>query len=506
MEEQRFKIKGMTCVNCEKVIKETLLDIKGVSKATADYASGTLKVEFDKGSVSEEKIIKSLEHKGYDCSCEDLKEQENKKKNNAKNLIGYGFGILGIIIAGFFLYNLSHDITLPSISENMGYGLLFITGLLTGFHCIGMCGGFVLSYTAKDAREGKNSYGSHILYGAGKLVSYTVIGAAFGLLGSIVAFTPMIRGLAGIGAGIFLVMFGLNMLNLFPFLRRLRLRTPKFLDRFVAKKSKSRKPLVIGLLNGLMIACGPLQAIYIMAAGTGSVVQGGVMLFIFAAGTLPVMIGFGMFATMISRKLTSRILQTSGVIVIILGVIMINRGLALTGTGLDSRSIIASVSADENSITGNAVAIEDDYQIIEMAVTRNGWEPDKFVLRKDVPVKWKIDGKEINGCNNAIQVPAFGLEFNIRSGEQVIEFTPTKEGVIPWSCWMGMIPGTFIVKEGMDVSDDEAVAEELKQVDVQPSTGSCGGSCGSFSCGMDISAEPQSTSAPATISGCGCGR
>jgi len=254
---------------------------------------------------------------------------------------------------------------------------------------------------------------------------------------------------------------------------------------------------MIGLLNGLMIACGPLQAIYIMAAGTGSMLEGAKLLFIFALGTLPVMLGFGYFASFVSSKLTHKILKISGAVVIILGLIMLNNGLVLTGSGYDFKSMVDSVSG-ANSITTDAVAsdslasIKEGFQEIRMEVNRYGWEPDKFVLKKGVPVKWIINGKEINGCNNAIQVPKYNLNFDIKRGEQIIEFTPTEEGVVRWSCWMGMIPGTFIVKDDINLNDQNQVQEELDTIPEQP-RGSCGGSCGSPTCGA------------ARGGGCGCG-
>ena len=127
-----------------------------------------------------------------------------------------------------------------------------------------------------------------------------------------------------------------------------------------------------------------------------------------------------------------------------------------------------------------------------MEVNRYGWKPDKFVLKKGVPVRWVIDGKEINGCNNAIQVPKLGLNFDIKRGEQIIEFTPTKEGTIPWSCWMGMIPGTFIVKDNIDINNPAEVQKELDNVP-KTKAGSCGGSCGGSTCGAK------------TGGACGCG-
>ena len=271
------------------------------------------------------------------------------------------------------------------------------------------------------------------------------------------------------------------MLNIFSALRKFNIKIPFFVNRLVGEKSRIHKnsPLIIGLLNGLMIACGTLQAIYILAAGTGSVIEGAKMLFVFALGTLPVMLGFGYLASVISKKATHRILKISGIIIIILGLIMLNRGLALTGTGYDFNSLTNNIPAisgnSENSISGLPV-MKNGYQEIKMEVNSRGWKPDKFVLKKGVPVKWIIDGKEINGCNKAIQFPKYGLNFEIKKGEQIIEFTPTETGTVSWSCWMGMIRGVFIVKE--DISGKE----DLETASV-PQGGSCSSSGGGCGCG-----------------------
>ncbi len=455
-----FIIKGTMCESCSTIIKKQALKVKGVTDVSFNLATESGKVTYDEKKTDIDKILSKIEEKGYIGYI--LEKKSNKWK-------GWIFGTIGLFVIGYFLFNLVEGINLPRISQNMGYGLLFVVGLLTGFHCISMCGGFVVSYTAKNAQEGKKSHKSHLMYGLGKLISYTLIGAMFGLLGSVVAFTPLMRGVVGLLAGLFLVFFGLKMLNIFPILRKVRIKTPKFLAKFVGKNSSNKSPLIIGLLNGLMIACGPLQAIYIMAAGTGSFIEGAKLLFVFALGTLPVMLGFGYIASYVSGKATQKILKASGAIVIILGLVMINNGLVLTGSGYDLGSITT------NTKIISEISLNDEFQEIKMEVTRNGWSPDSFVLQKGVPVKWIIDGKEITGCNNAIQVPKYDLEFDIVPGEQIIEFTPEESGVIRWSCWMGMIPGSFIVKDNID----DGVTPEVEPTQ----QGSCGGSCGSPSCG-----------------------
>jgi len=486
MKKLTLKIKGMHCQSCATLIKSNLEDLDGTNSIKVSYEKETVALKFDENKTNEEKIKSVIDTQGYSCYL----PTESKSLNHK---IGWVLGIIGSLIVIYFLFHFFEGINLPQISKDMGYGLLFVVGLLTGFHCVSMCGGFVVSYTTKNAQDGTKSHKSHLMYGMGKTISYTVIGAAFGLLGSIIAFTPTIRSIAGIIAGLFLTLFGLKMLNIIPALRKFQFKTPKFISKFVGIKSKKHSnPLVIGLLNGLMIACGPLQAIYIMAAGTGSVLEGAKLLFIFALGTLPVMLGFGYFTSFVSNKMTHKILKASGAIVIVLGLLMINNGLTLAGNGYDFNSILTSFKDQTSDIPSeNLPILKDNYQEINMVVDRYGWTPDKFILKKGVPVKWIINGKEINNCNKAIQVPKLGLVFNIKPGKQIIEFTPTEEGIIPWSCWMGMIPGTFIVSEDLELTQEE-VEKSINSIQ-QPASSSCGGSCGSSTCGGS------------TGGGCGCG-
>jgi sulfite exporter TauE/SafE len=334
---------------------------------------------------------------------------------------------------------------MPKLSRDMSYGLLTLIGFLTSFHCVGMCGPLILGYTAKSATNGHKTYTTHFLYGIGKTLSYTAIGALFGAFGSVVAFTPYAQGAVGIAAGVFLILFGLHMLEVFPALSHFQIRTPKFVMRFVGKEyRKHSNPFVIGLLNGLMIICGPLQAMYVMAAGTGSWTQGGAILFFFGIGTLPLLLGFGFLTSLLSANLTPKLLKASGVIVMILGTIMLNRGLAVTGTGVDFNTLVARVSQKLSPTVAETPSCDTE-QTIHMEVLKSSFSPNQFTLRKGVPVKWVINGKELNECNKVIVIPQYKLRIELKEGTQTIEFTPQESGVVPWSCWMGMIPGTFLV-------------------------------------------------------------
>ncbi len=63
-----------------------------------------------------------------------------------------------------------------------------------------------------------------------------------------------------------------------------------------------------------------------------------------------------------------------------------------------------------NSVTGGTeAAIVNEVQEINIAVDRNGWKPDSFVLKKGIPVKWNINVKELTNCNREIIVKDYGL-------------------------------------------------------------------------------------------------
>jgi sulfite exporter TauE/SafE len=221
-----------------------------------------------------------------------------------------------------------------TISEGIGVGLALAMGFLTSFHCVGMCGGFVVAYTTAHAKPKASALGLHAWYAVGKLVSYGAIGAAFGLLGRSIAISPGVRVAITVAAGLLLVAYGLTSLNVLPFHRYMGAHAPvRVLNLFSSLKGRYRHPLVLGLLSGLMLMCGPLQAMYVAAAGTGSVLQGTLLLLAFAAGTLPLLVGVGIATGFLSYRFTVRAVRISAVVVILLGALMINRGVAMSKGG-----------------------------------------------------------------------------------------------------------------------------------------------------------------------------
>jgi sulfite exporter TauE/SafE/copper chaperone CopZ len=481
MNQKIIKIKGMTCNSCAMLIEKTLKD--KVSNVSASFSREEVKVDFDENKISEKEIVNEIEKLGYECYSGSPKS--SKKRDSASDKQGFVFAILSLLLLTFVLYYFftSHikipEVALPQVGDKVGLGLLFIVGILTGFHCVSMCGGFVVSYTAKNALNGHKSYGQHLAYGGAKVISYTIIGGVFGLIGGIFAFSVGLRAGVAIFAGIFMVFYSLNMFG-FKFFRRFQLN-PKSLTKYTMKASANTKgpykgPVVTGLLNGLFITCGPLQAMYLYAAGTGSFTGGATALAVFGLGTLPVMIGFGAFASVISHKITRKILKISAVIVLILGLIMLNRGLSMIGSPYSFSAIQSKLTSNSATAGGTAAVLTTGVQEINMDVTGAGYSPNSFVLKKGVPVKWNVNVKQLTGCNQELVLNQYGIDKNLKEGLNVIDFTPDKEGIISFTCGMGMLRGSFIVTESGTASQGQVkAATPLKGMQCG---GSSGGGCG----------------------------
>ncbi len=335
MPQAKFKVTGMQCSGCKTIIETAVTALEGVEQIDADYPSATVEVTFDKNKISLKAIQKVIEASGYP-----IESQKTNGKPLWLKLILALAAVITIAIVMIAARKLSHQFTLPDLNSHLSDGMIFLVGLITGLHCIGMCGGFVISYTARDSEQQHSSWPSHILYGVGKTLSYAMFGALFGLLGSIISITPFMQGITNLAAGGFLILFGLNMLDVFAVLKHIRIKQPKSIAHFVVNRNKrSRSPFFIGFFSGFLLGCGPLQAMYVMAAGSSDPLLGAKIMTLFGLGTLPALFSFGYLTRLFSAAATHRFFQLSGVILIFVGIMMFNKGLIRTHSGYDFKAI-----------------------------------------------------------------------------------------------------------------------------------------------------------------------
>lgn len=419
MKKTTLFIDGMTCGNCETRIEKALQKLDGVQHVKASFNQAKVEILYDEDLVDLGLFQLSVETLGYGVTKE--------AKHGFRKIVP----LLLLLFAAF--YFIQHTIGfnfIPEVSEGMGYGLIFVVGALTSIHCVAMCGGIALSQSVGEGRQGKGFVPS-FLYNAGRVVSYTVIGGIVGGIGAVVTPSGQFKGIIAIGAGVFMFFLGLKMLNILHFPNWLGLRMPKISFGKIGRSNPFR-PFFVGLMNGLM-PCGPLQTMQLYALGTGSVLKGALSMFFFSVGTVPLLFIFGAITSAISSKSGKTMMKVSAVLVMVLGIIMLNRGLALSGMALDFGLMKGTV------IEVPEIKMEDGKQVINMTVTANGYIPDNSVVQVGVPVKIKLDVQSVNGCNNPIVIPEYNIEADLMKENPVLEFTPTKEGKIRISCWMGMI-------------------------------------------------------------------
>lgn len=484
----KIKIEGIHCESCKTLIETEVDVLEGVKEVKVDYQAGECEIEFDDQKISQKKIFEKIEKLNYKVKEETIAKNKPRRQIS-KNLIIAGILLIVFVLGYFLIKNFGFLEILSNLNEReISYWMILLIGFLVSFHCVGMCGGLVVTYTAKHVADNKdrktNSFFPHFQYNFGRFISYTVIGGILGGVGSFFAINPTFTGAIVLFAGTFMVLMGLSLLTNFKWLKKIKLKTPSFIARFLYGQrhtNKPKGPFIIGILNGFM-PCGPLQAMQLYALASGSVFNGALSMGIYALGTIPLMFGFGSFISLISQQRIKQVMKFSGLIVIILGLFMFNRGLVNFGYGFRGFVPEEATSQTEYLVIGDI----EEYQVVKMDLTYNGYSPNVIFIKKDIPVRWIINVKQMSGCTDEIIMPEHNIKKRLEHGENIIEFTPKKLGDIKFSCWMQMVWGKFVVTE----KDEEPTKQDLEKESINlPSGGtcggggSCGGTCGVPTCG-----------------------
>ncbi|KAJ53545.1 sulfite exporter TauE/SafE/plastocyanin domain-containing protein [Clostridium tetanomorphum] len=453
--KEKIKVYEMTCISCEKQVERAIKKLEGVINAKANYSGQFVEVEYEDTLCNVNKIKASIKSAGY----------STERSNDYKFM-----GILMIVAAVVLLGLKTSGFDMESKLTNASYAVLFVVGILTSLHCVGMCGGIMLSQSlSKQSNNKTEAILPAILYNLGRVVSYTILGGIVGALGSIVSLSITAKAAMQVFAGVFMIIMGFNMAGFSTF-RKFNIKLPHAVCKV---KNKSGSPFIVGLLNGLM-PCGPLQTMQLFALGTGSAIKGALSMFMFSIGTVPLMLTFGALSGLLSKGYTKKILKFSGVLIIVLGIIMGNRGLVLAGININPMT--ALVSSSKNLLGGGSTSntnitkatIKDGVQIINMSANNNGYTPNAFYVQKGLPVKWIINGDQLNSCNNSIIIQSLNKEQRLKKGENVIEFTPGDED-INFSCWMGMIRGVIKVTDNLDSVDTSKSDPSIPPASTGPS-------------------------------------
>lgn len=223
--------------------------------------------------------------------------------------------------------------------------LVAALGFLGSFgHCVGMCGPLAVAFSLSQSPTTKPSWQhqliQHGLLNLGRVVSYTLVGAAIGGIGSALVAGGQLAGIDSglrrgfaIVTGLFLIWIGLTQIvpGLLP---RIPLLHPLLqkglhdrLSRLMLRISQRSRGWTLPLLGSIwgLIPCGFLYAAQIKAAETGSPWMGAATMLAFSLGTLPSMLAIGVSSSLLSADQRSQLFRMGGWLTLLIGILVVLR-------------------------------------------------------------------------------------------------------------------------------------------------------------------------------------
>lgn len=211
------------------------------------------------------------------------------------------------------------------------YVMALVTGLVGSLHCIGMCGPIAVALPLGKRSMGYKVLGS-LVYNLGRILTYGILGALFGLLGQGIEMAGLQQWASIlIGAAMILSVIA-------PALFKGKLKYEQIFIGFAGKLIGKFRQLFmisslpslffIGLLNGLL-PCGLVYVAIAGAINTNATLNGVIYMIIFGLGTIPVMATIPLLGNLIGKNIRKRFRNALSVFIVVLGIIFILRGLSL---------------------------------------------------------------------------------------------------------------------------------------------------------------------------------
>ena len=467
--EHIYYVKGMHCASCEILIEKRLLELENIKSAEVSTTKGEVLIEYEDKKPSLERLNEIFKKEGYVFS-----DQPSEIINGFKPrefFITLGIGLL--IIIGFIALNRFGLSGLINVGSKSSLPMFFVFGLLAGISsCAALVGGLILSMSKQwgelysDSEYTWKKIQPHLIFNAGRLISYGILGAALGAIGSKLNFSLKFGPILVIAVSVMMIFLAFQMFG-FKAFRKFQFTMPKFMTRFIANESNFKgryMPFLMGAFT-FFLPCGFTITAQGLALISGNAIQGGLIMFLFALGTLPMLLLIGLSSVKFLQKphLAERFLKVAGILVLFFALYNINSQLNVLGTSsLGDLGINSTQSSNTNKNTSyknekGLAPIVNGKQILKMNASSRGYSPNYFKVRVGVPVRWEITDIGTSGCTKAvISKNLFEGEILLTPGQtSVKEFTPEKPGKYKFSCWMGMVSGIIEVVDKGDATSQK---------------------------------------------------
>lgn len=322
-----FHVTGIHCASCKILIEDILNEQDFIKKAEVDLKGETVEIQTE-SSQSDEEIANILTSKikgnGYTLSVEKITEIKTNNDVIWKAIpIGLAFLVIFFVLQKSGILNLGiGGKTTPATS--------FIIGLIASISsCLAVVGGLVLSLSAKISEDNVSDTKTFLLFHAGRLVSFALLGGVLGLIGNAIGINFTFTAVLGLIASLVMLMLGLNLVGVF---KKNKVALPSGIFGFFRIiEHKTFTPLIIGF-GTFFLPCGFTQSMQVVALSSGSFMSGLLIMFTFALGTLPMLalLSFGS-ASLAHGKHAPLFFKSAGIVVVGLGIFALLAGLAGLG-------------------------------------------------------------------------------------------------------------------------------------------------------------------------------
>ena len=470
---ERYYVSGMHCAACEALVERKLRQQKGVRSVRVSLATGEAVIQYAGARPTPSLLNRLFADDGYTFR---RRESRAAGKQAGPGLLS-SLAIAGVLVAVFLALNRLGLSGLVNVRSGSSLAALFALGLLAGASsCAALVGGIVLSLSKQWASSGVSASAwdqAHppLLFNAGRLASYALVGTILGAAGSQFQFSPAFTALFALAVSALMLALGLQMLGVKAFAR---LRLPRLLsgEPKAGDPRRGYMPALTGALT-VLLPCGFTLTAEGLAVISGSALRGGLIMLAFALGTMPTLLVIGLAGVRFSStpRMATRFSQAAGALVVFFALYTANAQLivldvwspssavqaapAVVHYGLGELlpsgqpTVLAEAEAPLAPVDGVAPVV-DGKQLLQMDASANGYSPNHFRVRAGLPVRWEIRDVGTSGCTNAvISRRLFAGAVQLTPGEtSVVEFTPKAPGRYRFSCWMGMVSGAIEVVEG----------------------------------------------------------
>lgn len=446
-----WRVTGMTCPSCERIIEQELLALPGAEEAEVSLRQRRAAVRFSDGADTPnlQHLYQTLKQHGYALTPESERAEypQTDCAIPVRTPIRHRIrrALVALALTGLVALLIWKPLTasIPSISSGSSFGAMLFFGILASVSsCLAATGGFLLAYTAKTTTA-LQAVAVHM----GRLAAFVLGGGVLGALGSsLPSLSGSAYGALALVLGIGFLVVGLNLLDLSPSLASFGVRLPKRVSGIADRLQQSKKPyapFAVGAAT-FVLPCGFTQTAQALALASGSAESGMLMLGAFALGTLPVLTGVTAFgrAAGVAKQQVFRL--AAGAMLFFFAFGQIDGGLTLLGSPVTPGTFL-SRTAPKNASAATAQK-KDGEQLVRMTIANGTYQPNNLIVQAGVPVRWEIEGQDIYGCASDITIPSLGIYSRLNKGKNILAFTPPdRPGTIPFSCGMGMIRGTITV-------------------------------------------------------------